>query len=126
MFAKSIMNQVEVRVISGYFNPETSAELILAMSNVPGDANTAVAFFQTIERIYDHPDTIREVRPALLRSLLRMTLKAPVLFEIVFQFLVTIGSFEGIQILSRKFPLIEATCMRQLKSMLKDFKKDKE
>ena len=67
---------MEVRVISGYFNPETAAELILAMSNVPGDANTAVAFFQTIERIYNHHDTTTEVRPALLRSLLRMTLKA--------------------------------------------------
>jgi hypothetical protein len=87
MFAKSIMNQVEVRVISGYFNPETSAELILAMSNVPGDANTAVAFFQTIERIYNHEETNEEVRPALLRSVLRMTLKAPILFDPVLHFM---------------------------------------
>lgn len=88
------------------------------MSNVPGDANTAVAFFQTVERIYDHPDTIQEVRPALLRSLLRMTLKAPILLDPVLKFVLEIESFEGIQILSRKFPLPAKDCLDKLKTIL--------
>ena len=53
MFAKSIMNQIKVRVVSGYFEPKTCANLITAMSNVPGDSISALAFFETLTSIYD-------------------------------------------------------------------------
>jgi hypothetical protein len=95
------------------------------MSNVPGDANTAVAFFQTIERIYNHEETNEEVRPALLRSILRMTLKAPILFDPVLHFMQELQSFEGIQILSRKFP-IPQNVLKWLSDILRNGKQERE
>lgn len=53
LFAKSIMKQIELRVVSGYFGPATCAQLIRAMMNVPGDSVTSMTFFETITRIYD-------------------------------------------------------------------------
>ena len=50
------MKQIEVRVVSGYFGPSTCAQLIKAMTNVPGDSITSMAFFETITRIYDKID----------------------------------------------------------------------
>ena len=116
------MKQIEVRVVSGYFGPSTCAQLIKAMTNVPGDSITSLAFFETISRIYDKIDTsfeyvssAEELRQALVQALLRRTLCAPILFEMTFQFLEAIESLEGIQILSRKYPLSEDLIMRVLK-----------
>lgn len=47
------MKQIELRVVSGYFNPTTCAQLINAMTNVPGDSVTSMTFYETITRIYD-------------------------------------------------------------------------
>lgn len=54
LFAKSIMAQIEMRIVSdhNYFNAETCAELISAMANVPGDTSTVIMFFTTITRLY--------------------------------------------------------------------------
>jgi hypothetical protein len=94
------MSQIEMRIISdhNYFNFETCGELISAMANVPGDTSTVIMFFTTITRLY----TSREdLRPSLLRSLLRMTLKAPILFDHVFDFVKEIP--EAVEVLSKKY-----------------------
>lgn len=103
------MKQIELRVISGYFVPSTCAQLIKAMTNVPGDSMTSMTFFETITRIYDQLDTafvnnnVDELCQVLVQVLLRRTLCAPILFETTFSFLESISSFEGMQVLSRKY-----------------------
>jgi len=84
-----------MRVVSGYFGPSTCANLIKAMTNVPGDSITSLAFYETITSIYwkmvghgQRADEFNEqLEPALVQALLRRTLRAPILFETTFQFL---------------------------------------
>ena len=54
------MKQIELRVVSGYFGPATCAQLIKAMTNVPGDSVTSMTFYETITRIYDQVDSAFE------------------------------------------------------------------
>ena len=103
------MKQIELRVVSGYFGAKKCAQLIKAMTNVPGDSVTSMTFYETITRIYEKVDTAFEnsaddLSQALVQVLLRRTLASPILFETTFAFLISISSFEGIQILSRKYP----------------------
>ena len=107
------MSQIEMRIISdhNYFNEDTCQDLIQAMANVPGDANTVIMFFQTIVRLYEAKV---ELRPSLLRSLLRITLKAPILFDMVFEFVQDIP--EAVEILSKKY-LIDAKFIEEVSSI---------
>jgi hypothetical protein len=114
------MKQIELRVISGYFVPSTCAQLIKAMTNVPGDSVTSMTFFETITRIYEQIDTsfpessaqVEELCQALVQVLLRRTLCAPIMFDTTFTFMESIGSFEGLQILSRKYPFSKDLIVR--------------
>ena len=100
------MNQIKVRVVSGYFEEKTCANLITAMSNVPGDSISALAFFDTLTSIYE--DTkLFTLRPALLQAMLRKTLRSPILFDTTMRFLIDIECFEGMQVLSRKYPFTD-------------------
>ena len=101
------MNQIKVRVISGYFEPKTCANLITAMSNVPGDSISALAFFETLTSIYNDIQG-ETLRPALLQAMLRKTLRSPILFDTTMEFLIDTECFEGMQVLSRKYPFSEA------------------
>ena len=100
LFAKSIMAQIEMRIVSdhNYFSLETCQELISAMANVPGDTSTVIMFFTTITRLYEARE---DLRPSFIRSLLRMTLKAPILFDLVFDFCKEIP--EAVEVLSKKY-----------------------
>ena len=105
------MKQIELRVVSGYFSPATCALLIKAMTNVPGDSVTSMTFYETITSIYDQVESAfdstqqtEELCQTLVQVLLRRTLCAPILFETTYAFLESIHCFEGIQILSRKYP----------------------
>ena len=102
LFAKSIMNQIKVRIVSGYFEDKTCANLIAATSKVPGDSISAMALFETLTSVYD--GTSEMIRPALMRAMLRKTLRSPLIFDTVMNFMLEAHSFEGIQVLSRKFP----------------------
>ena len=73
------------------------------MANVPSDASTVMMFYRTIKNLYE---VRQELRPSLLRSLLRMTFKAPILFDLVFEFVK--DDVEAIEILSKKY-LIDKT-----------------
>ena len=106
LFAKSIMNQIKVRIVSGYFEDKTCANLIAATSKVPGDSISSMALFETLTSVYD--GTSDMIRPALVRAMLRKTLRSPIIFETVMDFMIEAQSFEGIQVLSRKFPFSEA------------------
>ena len=68
------------------------------MANVPGDTSTIMLFYQTITRLYAAKENLR---PSLLRSLLRMTLKAPILFDLVLEFVKDMP--EALEVLSKKF-----------------------
>lgn len=68
------------------------------MANVPGDTSTVMMFFSTIKKIYVARE---DLRPSLLRSLLRMTLKAPVLVDIVLEFCKEIP--DAVEVLSKKY-----------------------
>jgi len=96
------MSQIEIRIISdhNYFNENTCQDLIAAMANVPSEASTVMMFYRTITNLYNNkPD----LRPSLIRSLLRMTFKAPILFELVLDFVK--DNVEAIEILSKKFAI---------------------
>ena len=98
------MNQIKVRIVSGYFEDKTCANLIAGTAKVPGDAISAMALFETLTSIYD--ETRYMIRPALMRSMLRKTLRSPIIFDTVMDWMLQVShSFEGIQIMSRKFPL---------------------
>jgi len=89
------MNQIKVRVVSGYFEDKTCANLIAATSKVPGDSISSMALFETLTTIYD--DTSETIRPALMRAMLRKTLRAPIIFETVMNFMLEAAmSFESI------------------------------
>ena len=70
------------------------------MANVPGDTSTVMMFFSTIKKIYVARE---DLRPSLLRSLLRMTLKAPVLVDIVLEFCIEIP--DAVEVLSKKYQI---------------------
>ena len=98
------MNQIKVRIVRGYFEDKTCANLIAGTAKVPGDAISAMALFETLTSIYD--ETSDMIRPALMRSILSKTLRSPIIFDTVMDWMLEVRhSFEGIQVLSRKFPL---------------------
>jgi hypothetical protein len=70
------------------------------MANVPGDTSTVMMFFSTIKKMYAARE---DLRPSLLRSLLRMTLKAPVLVDIVLEFCKEIP--DAVEVLSKKYQI---------------------
>ena len=72
------------------------------MSKVPSDSISMMALFNTLTAIYD--GTTEMIRPALMRAMLRKTIRSPIIFATVMDFLLEAHSFEGIQVLSRKFP----------------------
>ena len=85
LFAKSVLNQIKVRIVSGYFEDKTCANLIAGMSKVPGDSISAMALFETLTSIYD--ETSEMIRPSLMRAMLRKTLRSPIIFDTVMDFL---------------------------------------
>ena len=84
-----------MRVVSGYIDDKTCANLIAATSKVPSDSISSMALFETLTTIYD--DTSETIRPALMRAMLRKTLRAPIIFETVMNFMLEAAmSFESI------------------------------
>jgi DnaJ-domain-containing protein 1 len=57
-------------------------------------------FYQTITRLYA---ARADLRPSLLRSLLRMTFKAPILFDLVAEFVKDMP--EALEVLSKKYQI---------------------
>ena len=68
------------------------------MANVPGDATTVFNFYETITRLVDQRT---DLESGLIQSLLRMTLKAPILANEVLNYLS--GCPQAIECLSRKY-----------------------
>ena len=115
LFAKSIMAQIEMRILSTeeYFDHQTCAELVQAMANVPGDTSTVLMFYQTIERLYKQR---KELRAVLIRSLLRITLKAPILYDLVFEFVKSEPL--AVEVLSKKYSVIYPTQLDAMKKLV--------
>ena len=80
--------------MSGYFEDKTCANLIAATAKVPGDAISAMALFEMLVSIYD--ETGEMTRPALMRAMLRKTLRSPIIFDTVMDFMLEAHSLEGV------------------------------
>lgn len=86
------MSKIEEAILSGKYDAETCQNFISAISNVPGDSNSSLIFFDTIQKVFkslESDSTLQGklVRP-ILRALLKMTIKVPLLFDSTFEFLV--------------------------------------
>jgi hypothetical protein len=86
-FAKSIMVKVEQAILSQNYDTLTCKNLIKVISNVPGDSNCALLFLETIQKVVRNLTDIKDLEPEILRALLRMTIKVPLLFDCVFDFI---------------------------------------
>lgn len=81
------MTKVEESILSGKFSTDTCKHLIEAISNVSGEANTVIVFIETIIKLYNVNE---KLDGTLLRALLRMTIKAPILFDKTLEFIIQI------------------------------------
>ena len=96
------MNKVQEIVLSGKYSTDTCKHVIDSISNVSGDSHTALALFHTIEELYCKFETVqdRNTRDAidleLVRCLIKMASRAPVILERTLKFLIEIECFEGI------------------------------
>jgi len=111
-FAKSIMIKVEEAILSGNYDTATCQNLIQVISNVPGDSNCGLLFFETICKVVASlREENKSLQLPLLRALLKMTIKVPLLFDCVFDFLSSNGNGkldsllceESIYVLSRAY-----------------------
>ena len=99
------MNKVEEAILSEKNSPETCMNFIQAISNVPGDSNCSLIFMETVQKLW-HPR--QDLHKSILIALLRMTIKVPLLFEPVFDFIErnvtnTFQKMESFAILSRAY-----------------------
>lgn len=117
-FAKSIMVKVEEAVLSGNYDVSTCQNLVKVISNVPGDSNCALLFFDAIVKISNNlqgTELLDGLVLHLFRALLRMTIKVPLLFDCVFEFLTQEACSlyspdlcsEGLYVLSRAYNFSE-------------------
>jgi hypothetical protein len=91
------MKQIEIRILTG-LDAETSLWLVSAMGNVPGDASTVMSFYDTITRLVEGREDLKD---GLIASLLRMTLKAPILATKVLEYVK--DNIQALECLSRKY-----------------------
>ena len=78
-----------------------------------------MALLETMTSIYN--GTSEMIRPALMRAMLRKTLRSPIIFDTMIDWLLSEAhSFEAIQVLSRKFPLSD-THFARLKAVFGEF-----
>ena len=90
-------------MLSGKFSVETCTHLIRAISNVSGDSNTAITLFKTIHSLYTSledskifGDSQCKIDLALVKTLIDVALKAPIILEETCGFLLEIECYEGI------------------------------
>ena len=98
---------------------------------MPGDANCALIFFETIQKVVDNlvgTDLLEGLVRPILRALLRMTIKVPLLFDSAIDFIIHEKSFppilkdESVYILSRQYSLspshMRAVADRKFQAMI--------
>ena len=60
---------------------------------MPGDSNSSLIFFDTIQKVLksleSDPALLEQLVRPILRALLKMTIKVPLLFDSTFEFLIT-------------------------------------
>lgn len=126
-FVKSIMVKVEEALLSGQYDVATCQNFIRVISNVPGDSNSSMLFFETICKLFNNlktknPDLMEGLEVHALRAMLRMAIKVPLLFESTFEFVIKqIGDGnplyrEALSILSRAYSFSENEYRQILKA----------
>ena len=108
------MGKVEEVILSGKYDAPTCQNLVKIISNVPGDANCALIFFETIQKVVknlENTDLLNNLINTIVRALLRMTIKVPLLYDSAADFIVNLPNYsdtlksEALYILSRKYQL---------------------
>lgn len=86
------MVKVEEALLSGLYDVSTCQNLIQIIANVPGDSNCALLFFDTICKVVESLESkglLQSLITHLLRALMKMTIKVPLLFESTCEFLMS-------------------------------------
>ena len=108
------MGKVEEVILSGKYDAATCQNLIAIISNVPGDSNCALIFFETIQKMVDNLDgtpLLDALMNPIIRALVKMTIKVPLLYESTIEFLQQEQQFsldlqsEAIYCLSRQYQI---------------------
>jgi len=85
------MNKIDEAILSGQYSSETCQNFISVISNVPGDSTCALLFFSTIQNVFigltNNQKLLKDLLPSLIRAILKMVIKAPILFEVCMEFI---------------------------------------
>lgn len=107
LFAKNIMNKVQEIVLSGRYSLDTCLHVIEAIGNVAGDSNTAREVFHSIEELYVKcgllSTHVHAIDKALIKALVQVCLKSPVIMHETLQFFVEIECLDGLQLVSQRY-----------------------
>ena len=119
VFAQSILTKVEEVVGGGQFSLETSSCFIRAIPFVSTHSENARYILKTVKSLFDKIHLIygTALDSELILSLIEVTFSAPIILHDTLNFLLEIHCFEGIELLSRKFP-ISQNIMTELTSIL--------
>jgi len=90
--------------------------VIEAIANVSADSVTAKALFGTIVELYEKVNCRDQdvIDLALVKCLIKMAGRAPVILEKTLKFFEEINCYEGIQILSRKYLIIGRDLIKRI------------
>ena len=81
--------------------------MIESIGNVAGDSLTAREVLNTIQELYvkcgSLPTHVHAIDKALIKSLLQMCLKSPVILPDTLDFLIEIECLDGVQLISQKY-----------------------
>lgn len=112
------MNKVQEIVLSGKYSLDTCLHVIEAIGNVAGDSLTARQVFHTIEELYVKCGSLRAhvhaIDKALIKALVQMCLKSPVILHETLDFLVEIECLDGLQLLSQRYLVPDEPFMSQV------------
>jgi hypothetical protein len=92
--------------------------VIEAIGNVAGDSLTAREVFNTIEELYVKCGSlsahVHAIDKALIKALVQMCLKSPVILHETLDFLVEIECLDGLQLLSQRYLVPDEPFMSQV------------
>ena len=122
LFAKNIMNKVQEIVLSGRYSLDTCLHVIEAIGNVAGDSLTAREVFHTIEELYVKCGSlgthVHAIDKALIKALVQVCLKSPVIMHETLQFLVEIECLDGLQLVSQRYLVPDEPFMSQIMQII--------
>lgn len=102
------MDKISENVLSGRYSRDTCEHMIRAIAGVRGESSTAFRLFHIVtEELYPKLTVENGLDSILILTLIKMTYKAPILLNATLKFLLEIECFEGIEMISKKFEIIQ-------------------